>query len=209
MRDGAQSPFFVIDGVPGADISVIAPDDIVSMDVLKDAAATSIYGSRAANGVIMVTTKRARSGQLQLTYNGYVGIEKVSNQFDMMDVVELREFLAKNNLSLSPANDKGANTNWQSAVQRAKAVSQNHNLSFGGGTDKTLYNVSLNYFDQEGILKSSVLNRAIARLSVEQKAFDDKLKLGLSVSNSLSNADFVPYRNTVLSQMLTYLPPFR
>lgn len=206
LRDGAQSPFFVIDGVPGGDISSIAPDDIVSIDVLKDAAATSIYGTRAANGVIMVTTRRAKKGQLQLSYNGYVGIEKVSNEFDMMDAAELREFLTKNGQSLAPANDLGANTNWQNEVQRDKAISHNHNISFGGGTDKTLYSASLNYFDQEGILRTSALNRIIGRISVEQKAFDDKLKLGLSVTNSVSNADLVPYRNTVLSQMLTYLP---
>lgn len=206
LRDGAQSPLFVIDGIPGADISVIAPDDIVSMDVLKDAAATAIYGNRAANGVIMVTTRRARAGQLQLSYNGYVALEKVSNQFDMMDATQLKAFLGKNNLSLTPANDLGANTNWQNEVQREQAVSHNHNLSFGGGTDKTLYSASLNYFDQDGIMKTSALNRTIARLSLEQKAFDDNLKLGLSVSNSVSNADYVPYRNTVLAQMLTYLP---
>ena len=206
LRDGAQSPLFVIDGIPGGDISSIAPDDIVSMDVLKDAAATAIYGNRAANGVIMVTTRRAVKGQLQLSYNGYIAIENVSNQFDMMNAPELRAFLTKNGQSLTPANDLGVNTNWQDEVQRDQAISHNHNLSFGGGTDKTLYSVSLNYFDQEGILRTSALNRTIARISVEQKAFDDKLKLGLSFTNSLSNADYVPYRNTVLSQMLTYLP---
>ncbi|MBC7888397.1 MAG: TonB-dependent receptor [Ferruginibacter sp.] len=206
LRDGAQSPFFVIDGIPGADISIVAPDDIVSMDVLKDAAATAIYGNRAANGVIMVTTRRARKGQLQLGYNGYVALEKVSNKFDMMDATQLRDFLKKNNQTLTPANDLGANTNWQSAVQREQAISHNHNISLGGGTDKTLYSASLNYFDQEGIMKTSALNRIIARLSIEQKAFDDKLKIGLSVSNSVSNADYLPYRNTVLAQMLTYLP---
>eukprot|EP01034_Spumella_vulgaris_P007888 gene7888-10047_t len=72
------------DGVPGADISTIAPDDIASIDVLKDAAATAIYGNRAANGVIMVTTKKGKPGQSQISYNSYIGIEKVSNKLDMM-----------------------------------------------------------------------------------------------------------------------------
>lgn len=206
LRDGAQSPLFVVDGVPGADLSIVAPDDIVSMDVLKDAAATAIYGNRAANGVIMVTTKRAKSGQTQLSYSGYAAVENVSNSYEMMSGPQLREFLTKNGQSLSPANDLGANTNWQDVVQRSQAVSHNHNISLGGGTEKTMYNASLNYFDQEGIIKSSALDRIIARLSVEQKAFNDKLKLGLSLSNSINNADYVPYRNTVLSQMLTYLP---
>jgi TonB-linked SusC/RagA family outer membrane protein len=206
LREGAQSPLFVIDGVPGADISVIAPDDIVSMDVLKDAAATAIYGNRAANGVIMVTTKRPVKGQLQLSYSGYVSVDKVSNQYDMMDANQLRSYLTKNGQALAPDDDLGANTNWQDAVQRQSALSHNHNISLGGGTEQTLYSASLNYFDQQGILKTSALNRVIARLSVEQKAFKDNLKLGLSVTNSVSNADLVPYRNTVLSQMLTYLP---
>lgn len=206
LREGAQSPLFVIDGVPGADISIIAPDDIVSMDVLKDAAATAIYGNRASNGVIIVTTKRPVKGQLQLSYGGYVSIDKVSNQFEMMNGTQLRNYLTKNGQVLAPEDDLGANTNWQDAVQRTSALTHNHNISLGGGTEHTLYSASLNYFDQEGILKTSGLNRVIARLSIEQKAFKDKLKLGLSLSNSVSNADLVPYRNTVLSQMLTYLP---
>jgi len=206
LREGAQSPLFVIDGVPGADISVIAPDDIVSMDVLKDAAATAIYGNRASNGVIIVTTKRPVKGQLSLSYSGYLSVDKVSNQYEMMDATQLRNYLTKNGQVLAPEDDLGANTNWQSAVQRSSAISQNHNISLGGGTESTLYSASLNYFDQKGIVKTSGLSRVIARLSVEQKAFKDKLKLGISVSNSVSNADLAPYRNTVLSQMFTYLP---
>ncbi len=206
LRDGAQSPLFVVDGVPGADISLIAPDDIATMDILKDAAATAIYGNRAANGVIMVTTKRANKGQMQVSYSSYMAIDKVSNQYEMMDANQLKSFLAANGQSLTIKDDLGANTNWQDAVQRSTAISQNHNISFGGGNENTVYNASLNYFDQEGIIKSSALNRIVARLSIEQKAFNDKLKLGLSVTNSITDSKLVPYRNTVLAQMLTYLP---
>ena len=206
LRDGAQSPLFVIDGVPGADISLIAPDDIATMDILKDAAATAIYGNRAANGVIMVTTKRANKGQMQVAYSSYMAIDKVSNQYEMMDANQLKSFLAANGQSLTLKDDLGANTNWQDAVQRSTAISQNHNISFGGGNENTVYNASLNYFDQEGIIKSSALNRIVARLSIEQKAFNDKVKLGLSVTNSITDSKLVPYRNTVLAQMLTYLP---
>lgn len=206
LRDGAQSPLFVIDGVPGADISLIAPDDIATMDILKDAAATAIYGNRAANGVIMVTTKRANKGQMQVSYSSYMAIDKVSKQYEMMDANQLKAFLTKNGQALTPEDDLGANTNWQDAVQRSSAISQNHNISFGGGSESTVYNASINYFDQEGVIKSSALNRVVARLSIEQKAFNDNLKLGLSVTNSVSDAKWVPYRNTVLAQMLTYLP---
>ncbi len=206
LREGAQSPLFVIDGVPGADISILAPDDIASIDVLKDAAAAAIYGNRAANGVIMVTTKRGKAGQSQLSYSNYFGVENVSNQYEMMNADQLKAFLAKNNSALTPANDKGANTDWQNEVQRSNAMSYNHNLSLSGGTEKTTYHASLNYFKQQGIVKTSGLDRFIGRVGVDQKALNDKLKIGFSLSNSVSNADLVPYRNTVLSQMLTYLP---
>jgi TonB-linked SusC/RagA family outer membrane protein len=206
LREGAQSPLFVIDGVVGADISILAPDDIASIDVLKDAAAAAIYGNRAANGVIMVTTKRGVAGATQIAYNGYFGVENVSNRYDMMDADQLKAFLAKNNSALTPANDKGANTNWQNEVQRSDALSYNHNISLSGGTEKTTYNASLNYFKQDGIIKTSDLNRFIGRIGIEQKALNDKLKIGLNISNSVTNANLVPYRNTVLSQMLTYLP---
>lgn len=206
LREGAQSPLFVIDDVVGADISILAPDDIASIDVLKDAAAAAIYGNRAANGVIMVTTKKGTAGQTQLAYNTYFGVENVSNQYDMMNSDQLRAFLAKSNSSITPANDRGANTNWQDEVQRSNAMSYNHNISLSGGTEKTTYNASLNYFKQQGIIKRSGLDRFIGRVGVEQKALNDKLKLGLTLSNSVSNADQVPYRNTVLSQMLTYMP---
>lgn len=206
LREGAQSPLFVIDGVVGADISILAPDDIASIDVLKDAAAAAIYGNRAANGVIMVTTKKGIAGQTVIAYNGYFGVENVSNRYDMMNADQLRAFLARNNSALTPANDKGANTNWQDEVQRSDAMSQNHNISLSGGTEKTTYNASVNYFNQQGIIKTSGLDRFIGRVGVEQKALNDKLKISFNLSNSISNADLVPYRNTILSQMLTYLP---
>lgn len=204
--NSSQGPFYVIDGIPGADISAIAPDDIASIDVLKDAAATAIYGNRAANGVVMVTTKRGKKGQLQISYNGYVGLEKVSNKLDMMDAAQLRTFLSANGLAFTPADDLGANTDWQAAIQRSSAVSHNHNISFSGGSDHSSYNVSLNYVNKQGILLTSGLERVIARLGIEQYAFNDKVKFGINVTNSNSNADDIAYRNTVLLQSALYLP---
>ncbi|GAA0530181.1 TonB-dependent receptor [Chitinophaga japonensis] len=192
LRTGeAQQPFYVIDGVPGGDISLIAPDDITSIDILKDAAATSIYGTRAANGVIIVTTRRPMKGQLQLSYSGYAGVETVSSRIDMMDAPQLKNFLATNNLALDPADDQGANTDWQKEIQRT-GVSHNHNIAFSGGSENTAYSASLNYFRQEGIMKQSNLDRFIGRITVEQKAFNDKLKLGFSLNNSVTNSDRIP-----------------
>ncbi len=204
--NSSQGPFYVIDGVPGADISIIAPDDIASIDVLKDAAATAIYGNRAANGVIMVTTKRGKKGQAQVSYSGYVGVEEVSSKLNMMDAGQLRAFLTKNNQSFSPNDDKGADTNWQGAVQRSSALAHNHNLSISGGTEHSTYSASINYLDKQGILQGSSLNRVIARLAVEQYAFNDKVKFGLNVTNSNSNANNTPLRNNVLLQMINHLP---
>lgn len=204
--NSSQGPFYVIDGIPGADIATIAPDDIASIDILKDAAATAIYGNRAANGVIIVTTKKGRKGAPQVTYSGYAGTEKVSSQLDMMDATQLRAFVTKNSLAFTPADDKGANTDWQKAVEKNSAFSHNHNVSFGGGSETGSYNASVNYLSKEGILQNSDLKRFIARLSMEQFALNDKVKFALNVSNSNSSANDVPYRNTILLQSALYLP---
>jgi iron complex outermembrane receptor protein len=204
--NSSQTPYYVIDGIPGADISLIAPSDIVSIDILKDAAAAAIYGNRAANGVIMVTTRKGRSGQAQVSYSGYAGLEKVSNQLNLMSASELRAFLAKNSLAFSPADDKGANTNWQKAIERNSAFSTNHNLAVSGGGDHGNYIASINYADKQGILQGSELQRFIGRLAVEQYALNDKLRFGFNVTNSVSSSDDIAYRNTVLLQSALYLP---
>jgi len=199
-------PFYVIDGVPGADISIIAPDDIASIDVLKDAAATAIYGNRAASGIIMVTTKKGKKGATQVTYSGYVGLEQVSRKLNLMDTAQLRAYARNNSISFSPSDDKNASTDWQSAIERSTAYSHNHNLSFSGGTEHSNYIASINYLDKQGILSGSELKRVIARLSVEQYALKDRVKFGLNVSNSNSNATLVPLQNIVLLQMTRHLP---
>ncbi|CAD0007380.1 SusC/RagA family TonB-linked outer membrane protein [Flavobacterium chungangense] len=205
--NSSQGPFYVIDGVPGVDISMISPDDIATIDVLKDAAATAIYGNRAANGVIMVTTKKGSKDRTQIAYNGYVGWEEVSNQLDMMDAAQLRAFTTKNNLNFTPENDKGANTNWQKEILRSgKAKSSSHNLSMSGGGKNGSYTASITSLNKEGVLLKSDFSRVIARLSVEQFAFDDKVKFGLNVTNSNSKYTNVPQRNTVLLQAASYLP---
>ncbi len=204
--NSSQGPLYVIDGIPGADISTIAPDDIASIDVLKDASATAIYGNRAANGVIMVTTRRGKSGEMKVNYHGYVGLEKVSSRLNMMNASQLRSFLTANGLSFAPADDKGVDTDWQSAVQKSSVISQNHNLSFSGGSEKGTYTASLNYTDKQGILLGSSLSRVIARLALDQSALNDKVRFGLQVTNSNSVANNTPLRNNVLEQMINHLP---
>ena len=204
--NSSQGVFYVIDGIPGADIATVAPDDIASLEVLKDAAATAIYGNRASNGVIIITTKRAKKGQPVLAYNGYVSSESVSSQLKVMDAPELTAFVTKNNLAFSPADNKGANTNWQKSVERSSAIANNHNISYSNNGEHGGYIASVNYFDKQGIIQGTSLNRVIARLNAEQYAFNDKLKLGLNVSNSVSIANDLPYRNSILQLADLYLP---
>lgn len=200
------SPFYVIDGVPGADISLVAPDDIATIDVLKDAAATAIYGNRASAGVIMITTKKGTKGKAQVSYNGFSGLEWVSSRLEMMDADQHRAYVSSQGLSYNPNDDKGANTNWQDAVMREYAFSHNHNLSISGGGETGTYNASINYVDKEGIMNGSSMERFIARLNIEQRALNDKLKFNLNVTNSKTKGYQVPILNTVLEQVSNHLP---
>jgi TonB-dependent starch-binding outer membrane protein SusC len=204
FREGeAQQPFYVIDGVPGANIQLVSPSDIVSMDVLKDAASTAIYGARAANGVIMITTRRAKPGQSWISYNAYAASEMISNKIDMLSGDELRKYLKDNGKSLTPAYEDNANTDWQKAVTR-NGLSQNHNVSFGGGNEKTVFDGSVNYLQNNGIIKTSALERLNIRANLEQHAFNDFLKLNLSISNSIATQQRVP--DLVFLNMLSYIP---
>lgn len=210
LRSGAQEPFYVVDGVPGAPIDMVAPDDIASIDVLKDGASTAIYGARAANGVIMVTTRRPKADQLRIAYNAYVGLEKVANRLEVLTGDELRKYLADNGQVLAAANNDvypgtttPVNTDWQKEVQR-DAVSHNHNLSLMGGAKNTTYGFSVNYLNNPGIIKTSSLNRLGVRANIDQRAFDDRLRLSLNLFNTSTTQNNVP--DAVFGNMLNYLP---
>ena len=199
---GAMEPFYVIDGVPGASIDLVSPDDIVSIDILRDASSTAIYGSRAANGVIMVTTKRPQDEQGYLTYSGYIAIDRVSNRLKMMTGDELRSFT---NNTLRPDVDDftGVNTNWQDEVQRT-GFSNNHNVSFGGSGKATTYSASINYLNNQGIIRTTGLERYILRANIEQKLIGNHVIVGLNLSESNTKQSWVP--DELLQNMLTFLP---
>lgn len=201
-----QGPFYVIDGIPGADINAVAPDDIASMDILKDASATAIYGNRAANGVIMVTTKRGKKGKAQAAYNGYVGFESVSSSLDLMDAAELRAYSQKNSYTPNANDDKGANTDWMKAIQKESALSHNHNISFSGGNEKSMYSASLNYLKKDGIILQSNLERVVGRISAEHHALNDRVTFGLNIMSSNSKASNVPLQNMVFQQAVKFNP---
>src|SRR5690606_19235832 len=175
----------------GASIELVAPDDIVSMDVMKDASSTAIYGSRAANGVIFVTTKRGKAGAPVLTYSGWAASESVANRVNVLNATEHSQFLQDHGLSVA-ASETGHDTDWQEEITRS-GFSHNHNLSLTGGSEGTRYNASVNYFNNQGIVKRNGVERIIARAGVDQNAFDDKLKLAFNLSNSINNSDHVDY----------------
>jgi len=201
--DGAQQPFYVIDGVPDASPDLIAADDIATIDILKDASATAIYGARAANGIIMITTRKAKAGQSRVSYSGYLASESASKRLDMLSGDEYRAYLKTINQTLVPKFDDGSNTNWQDQVQR-KGFSHNHNLSFSGNSGNSSFSASVNYLNNEGIIKGSSLEKTTVRLSLETRAIQDRLKLGITLFNNNDIRNSVP--SQVFGGMVNYVP---
>ena len=182
---GNSEPLYVVDGVIGAPIENIAPEDIQTMDVLRDASSAAIYGSRGANGVILITTKRGKAGATQVDYNGYVGTEMISQRPQLMNGAEFRAAATKFS---QPFTDGGADTDWLKAITRT-AASQNHNLGVSGGSENFSYRASVGYLKQLGTVLGSNKDRLNARLNLDSRALDGKLKIGFSFSTSQSNAD--------------------
>lgn len=182
LRPGeAMSPYYVIDGIPGVDISMVAPDDIESIDVLRDATATAIYGSKAANGVIIITTKSGKKGQerTNVSYAGYVAFDNVLKTLDMATADDIRGYVKANNIDY--AYDGGSSTDWQKEVLRT-GISHNHSLSINGGSKKTSYMASLNYTNREGVIKSSGMDRLNVRSLITSSVLKDHLDLSVGVN---------------------------
>ncbi|WP_242917930.1 SusC/RagA family TonB-linked outer membrane protein [Pontibacter liquoris] len=186
-----SEPLIVIDGVAGADLNTVAPEDIASMDILKDASASAIYGSRGSNGVIIITTKKGQAGKTTVELSSYVGLEEVSNTIPFLSPDEYISKLDEEGLDRA-ANDYGARTDWFDEITR-KAYSQNYNVAISGGTDKFNYRGSVVYLDQPGIAINSGFDRLNARLNLSQKALDDKLEVQLLLSQQVSNKDYIDY----------------
>ncbi|MCF0220643.1 MAG: TonB-dependent receptor plug domain-containing protein, partial [Muribaculaceae bacterium] len=180
LRSGAMSPYYVIDGIPGIDISMVAPDDIESIDVLRDATATAIYGSKAANGVIIVTTKKGKKNdRVNVTYSGYVAFDKALKTLDVASASDIRSYTKSNNIDY--AYDGGSDTNWQKEVLRT-AISHNHNLSINGGSQRTTYLASLSVNQRQGVVKGSDALRVNLRSLVSTKVLKDHLELSAGVN---------------------------
>ncbi len=216
---GSNDPLYVIDGVPvqGGNngstnlLSTINPNDIESIEVLKDASATAIYGSRGSNGVILITTKGGTAGRNQVEFETYVGFREVERQLDMMNSRQFAEIANERNVNdnlpvifneIDTLTD--VNTDWQDEIFRRGFI-QNYSLAFSGGNEKTTYLISGNYFDENGTIIGSDFSRGSVRLNLDQQV-TDKLKvagrffLSRSVNNEIDD-------NNILQSALNS-PPF-
>ncbi len=202
-----NSPLYVIDGFPIEDPragAAINPNDIESIDVLKDASATAIYGARGANGVIIISTKKGKAGELQINYDGNFGVQRVTKTIPMMDAYE---FVRLQQEVIDPTQMVGENGyyktyngktytledyrnvdqyNWQDMIFR-DATQQSHSLTLNGGTAGNRYNASLSYFDQDGIVLASNFNRIQGRLSNTIRKNKLNVNLSVNYSNSTQN----------------------
>jgi TonB-dependent starch-binding outer membrane protein SusC len=187
------NPLYVIDGVPGADPTAIAPEDIESFNVLKDASAAAIYGARGANGVIIITTKRGREGVgSQVEFNTYISADMVANKLDLISGDEYRNFVNANPGLQTSFIDGGANTDWQDEIYRT-GISQNYNLSFSGGDKNTFYRASVSHSNFSGVVIGSEKTRTIGRINLDQKMLDDRLTISSGLAATIENNNYISY----------------
>lgn len=205
LRTGAMSPYYVVDGIPGVDISIVSPEDIESIDVLRDATATAIYGSKAANGVIIITTKKGSKERTNVTYNGYVAIDNILKKYDVCTADDLRQYAKDNNITLK---DGGANTDWQDEVLRT-GISHNHNVNISGGNGSTSYMISGDLRKREGVIKMTGFDRFNVRSLVSTKTLKDHLTISIGANMMYGKHFGVPSGNegaSVLDAMNYYSP---
>lgn len=232
----SNDPLYVIDGVPiqndqteasgigiggGAalarsPLNLINPNDISSITVLKDASATAIYGSRGANGVVLIETLKGRSGTSTMEYEVYGAAASPSNKLNFLTGSQYRTFVQEQvtagNLSPTRLADLGtANTDWEEELTRT-GFTQNHNLAFSGGGQNTTYRAALNYMDQQGVVIANGFQRFQGRLNASGDALSGRLRVGVNLMSSRMDNDYVPFENTggfeggVLANMAIFNP---
>ncbi|WP_234364318.1 SusC/RagA family TonB-linked outer membrane protein [Lunatibacter salilacus] len=229
VRSGS-GPLFVVDGVAldnassttgGADLGVsgsapanplnfLNPADIESIDVLKDASATAIYGSRGANGVVLITTKKGDAAEPKLNYSSSFAFSQVTKTIDVLNAQQFRDFT---NQYGDPDNIGPANTFWQDEIFRS-AFTHDHNISYGGGTKNGNFYASISALDQEGVVMQSSMKRYTARMNMSQRFINDRLKFGINLTTSNTRNDSPPIGDNAgvggdaLSNALTANPTY-
>ena len=185
-------PLYIIDGIPTSSITGINPIDIKSIEVLKDASASAIYGTRAANGVVIVTTKRGVKGQLNVTVDAYTGVSNVVKTLDVLDAPTLaeikRERYTNDGIPVNPiwqdSQYQTQRTNWQDALF-GTGVTNNIDLSVSGGSEKSTFLFSLGFYDEQGIIEKALSDRFSLRINSDH-VVNDWLKIGQNLSLSTS-----------------------
>ncbi|TDO99297.1 SusC/RagA family TonB-linked outer membrane protein [Flavobacterium sp. 245] len=187
----SNNPLIVVDGIAGVDINVVQPSDIKTVDVLKDASATAIYGSRGANGVIIITTKSGTKG-VSVVYSGMSSIGYVTDNLDLLSANQWRNYVRQTNSA--DAVDYGANTNWQKAIEQT-AISQSHTLTINSGKTDSGFRTSLSYLNNEGVIKESGLERLSGNISAYQYLGDNKdVKFDMGLFANIDKWHPVDYR---------------
>lgn len=211
IRQGT-GPLFVIDGFPvGLDgtgsgtsqLNFLNPNDIESMDVLKDASATAIYGSRGANGVILITTKKGKSGVSQVSVSSNFGVSNMANKISVFSADEFRKRVVEIGGKLE---DRGGSTDWQDELTRT-AITYDQNLIMSGGTDKLTYRASVGYLDQEGIVINTGIKRYSGRVNATQKLLDGRLNIDFNLNSSIEKGENAQM-GTLVSEMLDFNPTY-
>lgn len=196
--NASNDPLIVVDGVPltsgginGAanPLALINPNDIESMNVLKDASATAIYGSRASNGVIIITTKKGASGRPQISFNSQLSASENTRRVEVLSPAQFRELVNTRGNADQKALLGQANTNWQDEIFRT-AFSQDNNLSVRGSLGRMPYRASVGFLNQDGVLKTGNMKRTSGALSLSPRFFDDHLRVDINLKGAVTNNTF-------------------
>ncbi|GAA0558031.1 TonB-dependent receptor [Chitinophaga japonensis] len=216
-----NAPLVVLDGIPVMDASFneINPNDIASIEVLKDASSSAIYGSRGANGVLLITTKRGKTGKTNISYDAYYGVTSITRTLDLMDGPQFAQLRREAARTADPNNEyppdatlfddialqslaTGRSTDWQDLVYH-QGAKQNHQLSITGGKEKTQFAISLNYFREKGIIDKTDYTRGALRINLDHQV-NDRIRLGVSTFASRSVQNVTD--NTVFDNILRLNP---
>ncbi len=203
IRQGASlnasnDPLIVIDGVPletggiagvANPLSLLNPNDIESFDILKDASATAIYGNRASNGVIIITTKKGSSGRLKVSYNNTTSLETITKRPDILNPDEFRKLVTSQGTTAQQALLGNSNTDWQKEIYR-NAFRSDNSVSFSGGIKKFPYRASIGYLNEAGILKTDNLQRGSYTLNLSPRFFTNHLKVDINLKGSITKSHF-------------------
>jgi len=203
--NASSDPLIIIDGITGGDISSVAPEDIESMDVLRDGSAAAIYGTRGTNGVIIITTKKGSTGDLKVEYSGYVSTE---DAVALPNVLSADEYRAYGDAIGTKYVDGGANTNWSEELLRNN-ISQVHNVSFSGGNQNLSYRASVNYRNLEGIVINTGQEYLNGRINLTHNGYNDRLKVQLNMASTIIDKDYTSYSAFDMAAILNPTQPVK